>query len=110
MVHNPPALRELILQQPGCWHLKWLINMIAAQVPPELDSIANAQLATVPAIFITAQQDTIVPPHIQCQIITAYRGRLRVFSMPKAHHDTPLTEHDFARLCPLVHWLCQNLS
>lgn len=110
MVQNPPALRELILQQSAWWHFKWLTRMIAAQIPPELDSIANAQQATVPAVFITAQQDTIVPPHIQRQIITAYQGPLKVFVMPKAEHDTPLTKNDLAQLRPLVHWLSASLS
>ena len=105
LVQNPPALRELILQQSGWWHFKWLTRVIAAQIPPELDSIANARRATVPALFITAQRDTIVPPDIQHQIITAYQGPLKVFSMPMAGHDTPLTKADLAQLCPLVHWL-----
>jgi pimeloyl-ACP methyl ester carboxylesterase len=110
MVQNPPALRELILQQSGWWHLRWLTGMAAAQLPPELDSIANARWATVPAIFITAERDTIVTPHIQRQIISAYQGPRKVFSMPKADHDTPLTESDLAQLRPLVHWLSENLS
>lgn len=110
MVQNPPALRELILQQSGWWHFKWLTSMIAAQIPSELDSIANAQRAAVPGIFITAQQDTTVPPHIQRQIITAYQGPLKVFSMPNALHDTPLTKNDLAQLRPLVHWLSENLD
>jgi uncharacterized protein len=110
MVQNPPALRELILQQSAWWHLKWLTSMIAAQIPPELDSIANARRAAVPAIFITAQQDTIVPLHIQRQIIAAYQGPLKVLFMPKADHGTPLTKNDLAQLRPLVHWLSANLS
>ena len=110
MVQNPPALRELILQQSGWWKFRWLTKMIATRIPPELDSIVNARQAAVPAIFISAQQDTIVPLNIQRLIITAYQGPIQVYSMPKADHDTPLTKNDLAQLRPLVQWLIENLS
>ncbi len=105
MVQNAPALRELILAQSGWWHFKWLTRMIADQIPRELDSISNAQRATAPVIFVTAQQDRIVPAHNQRQIIESYNGSLKQLSMPDADHDTPLTEDDLERLRPLESWL-----
>ncbi len=105
MVQNPPALREVILAQSGWWHFKWLTRRIAAQVPRELDSLANARRATAPAVFVTAQQDRIVPSPIQHHIIDAYHGPLKVFSMPDADHDTPLTETDLRQLRHLTDWL-----
>ncbi|HEB56170.1 MAG TPA: alpha/beta hydrolase [Gammaproteobacteria bacterium] len=108
MVQNPPALREVILAQSGWWHFKWLTRRIAAQVPDELDSIANGRRATVPAIFVTAQQDRIVPSRIQRQIIDAYSGPLKVLVMPNADHDTPLTETDLEQLRPMADWLYRH--
>ncbi|RUM94036.1 MAG: hypothetical protein DSZ28_05315 [Thiothrix sp.] len=105
MVQNPPALREVILAQSGWWHFKWLTRRIAAQIPRELDSLANARRATAPAVFVTAQQDRIVPARIQRQIIDTYHGPLKVFSMPDADHDTPLTEADLEQLHQLADWL-----
>jgi len=105
MVQNPPALREVILAQSGWWHFKWLTRWISAQVPRELDSLANARRATAPAVFVTAQQDRIVPARIQRQIIDAYHGPLKVLSMPDADHDTSLTEADLEQLRPLTDWL-----
>ena len=105
MVQNPPALREVIMAQSGWWHFKWLTRRIAAQIPRELDSLANARRATAPAVFVTAQQDRIVPARIQRQIIDAYHGPLNVFSMPHADHDTPLTESDLEQLRHLADWL-----
>jgi len=105
LVQNPPALREVILALSGWWHFKWLTRMIAKQIPRELDSLANAKRATVPAVFVTAQHDKVVLPHIQRQIINVYDGPLRIFSMPDAEHDTPLTEKDFEQLRPLASWL-----
>lgn len=105
LVQNPPALREVILAQSGWWHFKWLTRMFARQIPRELDSLANAREATVPAIFITAQQDKTVLPHIQRQIINAYNGPLKIFPMPDAGHATPLMENDLEQLRLLASWL-----
>lgn len=108
MAQNPPALREVILAQQGWWHFKWLARMIAHQIPDELDSLANAQMATVPAIFVSAQQDGIVPARIQHQIIDAYNGAVKVLSMPEADHATPLTPHDLDKLRSLSNWLYEK--
>jgi len=105
LLQNPPALREVILAQSGWWHFNWATRMIAAQIPHELDSIVNARRATVPAVIVTAQQDRIVPARIQRQIIDAYNGSLKVFSMPNADHDTLLTENDLDQLHSLAIWL-----
>lgn len=105
LVQNPPALREGVLAQSGWWHFKWLTRWIAAQIPHELDSLANARRATAPAVFVTAQQDRVVPARIQRQVIDAYHGPLKVFSIPDADHDTPLTEADLEQLRHLVDWL-----
>ena len=105
LVQNPPALREVILAQSDWWHFKWMTRLIAAQIPHELDSIANARRATAPAVFIVAQQDAIVPARIQQQIIHAYNGPVKVFTMPNADHDTSLAESDLEQLHPLASWL-----
>jgi len=110
MVLNPPALREVILAQTGWWHFKWLTRKIAAQIPSEVDSLANARRAIVPAIFVTAQQDRIVPAHIQRQIIDAYSGPLKVLVMPDADHDTPLAKAEFEQLRPMTNWLYDRVT
>lgn len=109
MVQNPPALREVILAQSGWWHFKWLTKRIADELPPELDSLANARQATAPAVFVTAQQDRVVLSRIQRQIIDAYHGPVKVFAMPDADHDTALTETDFKQLRPMADWLYHRL-
>lgn len=110
MVQNPPALREVILAQSGWWHFKWLTRRIAAQIPSELDSLANARRVTVLAIFVTAQQDRIVPADIQRQIIDAYSGSLKVLALPDADHDTLLTETDPKGLRPMADWLYNQVT
>ena len=105
LLQNPPALRELILAQTGWWHFKWATRRIAAQVPAELDSIANARRASAAAIFVTAQQDTVVPASIQQQVIDAYSGPLKVLRMPDADHATSLRDSELEQLHTLANWL-----
>jgi len=105
LVQNPPALREVVLAQSGWWHFKWATRIIAAQIPQELDSIANARRAVVPAVFVTAQQDTVVPARIQRQIIDAYNGPSKVLSMPEANHATPMLDSELEQLRALASWL-----
>ncbi|HEB94150.1 MAG TPA: alpha/beta hydrolase [Gammaproteobacteria bacterium] len=105
LVQNPPALREVILAQSAWWSFNWATRLIAAQIPSELDSIANARRATAPAVIVSAQQDRIVPPHIQHQIIDAYKGPINILTMPDADHDTPLKAHDLKQLRSLAVWL-----
>lgn len=105
LVQNPPALRELILAQSAWWHFRWARQLIAAQIPAELDSLANAAKVKAPAVFVTAQQDSVVAASIQQQVIHAYDGPLKVLSLPDADHGTPLGEADLERLRPLASWL-----
>jgi pimeloyl-ACP methyl ester carboxylesterase len=105
LVQNPPALREVVLAQSGWWHFKWATRLIAAQIPQKLDSIANARRAVVPAVFVTAQQDTVVPARIQRQIIDAYHGPSKVLSMPEADHATPMRDSELEQLRALANWL-----
>ena len=110
MVQNPPPLRELIAAQSGWWHFKWLTRSIAAQIPPKLDSLSNARQASAPAIFVSAQEDRVVPAEIQRQIMTAYNGPMKVLSMPNADHASSLTESDLEELRHMTHWLYELMT
>ncbi len=88
---NPPPLPELILGEHGWWNL-WLIAFpVSRQIPNALDSRANAQRVRVPAVFVLADHDEVVP-HKYHQLITeAYSGKKDVFIQQGAGHNTPLS-------------------
>src|SRR5438132_47895 len=71
ILHNPPALREMILRQFGWWNLWLLAGPLAAQIPRELDSVANAKAVHVPAIFLLAERDEIIAPRFQQLVVDA---------------------------------------
>jgi pimeloyl-ACP methyl ester carboxylesterase len=109
LAQNPPALREVIQAQSGWWHFAWMRAVIARQIPETLDSIRNAAETRVPAVFLVARQDRIVPAMCQQQIIDAYAGPKRVLYRSEADHDTPLHEGDVQQLRELAAWLNQAI-
>src|SRR5438128_2754530 len=74
ILHNPPALRQMILRQFGWWNLWLLAGPVAAQIPKDLDSIDNAKRAHTPAIFLLAERDEIVAPRFHRLVVDAYAG------------------------------------
>lgn len=87
---NPPPLRTLILRQYGWWNL-WLgAGVIAAGIPSELDSLANAARVTAPAIVLSADKDRLVPPRFHRLVYNAYAGPKRLIVLKDAtHNDSP---------------------
>ena len=89
---NPPPLRQLILQRHGWWNL-WLAAVpVALGIPKELDSITNAAATKVPALILSADADSIVPPEYQRMVSNAYAGPKHVVNLPGADHNTPASQ------------------
>ncbi|MBL8768568.1 MAG: alpha/beta fold hydrolase [Planctomycetes bacterium] len=87
VLQNPPPLRRLILWRHGWWNL-WLLALpIALSLPGELDAVSSAETARVPAVFVTAEQDSIVPPSHQDVVYESYGGPKRRVFAPGGHND-----------------------
>lgn len=105
LVQNPPALRQVVMARTRWWHFPWAARWVADQIPDELDSLANAARSRAPAVFISAERDSVVPATLQRQVIYAYDGPLKVLSLPDADHATPMTAVQLSQLQPLARWL-----
>jgi pimeloyl-ACP methyl ester carboxylesterase len=105
ILHNPPALRQMILRQFGWWNLWLLAGPVALQIPRDLDSIANSKAVHVPAIFLLADQDEIVAPRYQRLVVDAYAGEKRVIALRGAHHNTPIEGTGLADVYNALDWL-----
>ena len=105
ILHNPPALRQMILRQFGWWNLWLLAAPVAAQLPRELDSVANAKAARTPAIFMLAERDEVVAPRWQRLVADAYAGEKRIIDLRGASHNSPLDEAATADLHRALAWL-----
>ena len=110
VLHNPPALRQLILYQHGWWNLWLLAGPVAAQVPRELDSISNAKAVHAPAIFLLAEQDEIVAPRFQQLVVNAYAGDKRIIHLRGAHHNDPIEGTALTELYGGLDWLLPRAS
>jgi pimeloyl-ACP methyl ester carboxylesterase len=107
---NPPPLRQLIMQRYGWWNL-WLAAIpVSLGVPKELDSIANAAACKCPALFTSAQADTLVPPDYHRMIIDPYAGPKQVIVLPTAGHDTPVTQAAPQAWQQGIDWLWKQLG
>lgn len=105
ILHNPPALREIVLRQFGWWNLWLLAGPVALQIPRDLDSIANGKSVHAPAIFLLAEQDEIVAPRYQRLVVDSYAGDKRVITLRGAHHNTPVEGAGLADLYNALDWL-----
>ena len=105
ILHNPPALREIILRQFGWWNLWLLAGPLAAQIPRELDSVTNAKAVHVPAIFLLAEQDEIIAPRFQQLVVEAYAGEKRVIHLRGAQHNSPIEGAGLSDLYNALDWL-----
>jgi pimeloyl-ACP methyl ester carboxylesterase len=104
ILRNPPPLTELI----AGYYARWAMGMsrlVAAQIPPELDSIRNAARARLPAVFVTCGRDRVVPPAYQQRVIASYGGAKRVVSSPLADHADPLDQSAEPAYLAALDWL-----
>jgi uncharacterized protein len=105
VLHNPPAIRQMILQRFGWWNLWLLAGPAAAQVPNDLDSLSNAKKIDKPAVFLLAENDEVVPPRYQRMVVDAYAGEKRVITLRGAHHNSPIDSAGLADLDKALDWL-----
>jgi pimeloyl-ACP methyl ester carboxylesterase len=91
VLQNPPPLRQLILGRYGWWNLWLIAGPVAAQIPGDLDSLANAARCSAPAVFIVSEADNNVPAGYQQRVVNSYAGPKRIITRPGAGHDTPLS-------------------
>jgi pimeloyl-ACP methyl ester carboxylesterase len=90
ILQNPPPLREMILRRFGWWNLWLLAGPVALQIPRDLDSVRNAKAIHVPAIFLLAEKDEVVPPRYHKLVVNAYGGEKRVINLPGSFHNDPI--------------------
>lgn len=110
VLRNSPPLRELIINRFGWWNL-WLgAKLIARQIPPQLDAVANAARCTAPAVLISSQRDRIVWPRLQELIIDAYAGEKRVLRLVDADHAASMTDGELALYGRLLYWLRRRIG
>lgn len=102
---NPPPLRRLVLEEHGWWNLYLLAFPTALGIPRTLDSEENARRTHAPAVFVTAEDDGIVPLGYQGRVVAAYAGPKEVILIPRSgHNDQPPPEVS-AKISAALAWM-----
>jgi pimeloyl-ACP methyl ester carboxylesterase len=110
LLRNPPPLREVIRDRTGWWSLGLVPALLARGIPEAVDSIKNAAASKIPALFLVAHRDQVVPLACQYRIIDAYGGDKRVLDQIEGGHATPLSEGERDRLGQLAAWLLDAIE
>jgi pimeloyl-ACP methyl ester carboxylesterase len=110
ILHNPLPLRQMILRRFGWWNLWLLAGPVALQIPPDLDGISNAKAIHVPAIFLLAEKDEVIPPRYHRLVVDAYAGKKRVIQLPGAYHNDPIEGAALADFHRALDWLLPQTS
>jgi pimeloyl-ACP methyl ester carboxylesterase len=105
VLHNPTPLRQVALRKYGWWNLWLLAGPVALQIPRELDSVANAKRIHVPAIFLLAENDEIVPPKFQRLVVDSFAGEKQVITLAGAYHNSPIEGPVVAEIHRAYDWL-----
>ena len=105
ILHNPVALRQIILRQFGWWNLWLFAGPMAQKIPRDLDSVANAKAGRAPAIFLLAEKDEIIAPKFQRLVVDAYAGEKRVIQLSGADHNSPVEGTGLANFHDALEWL-----
>ncbi len=108
VLHNPPAIRPMILRQFGWWNLWLLAGPLSLQIPRDLDSVANAKAIRAPAIFLLSEKDEVVAPRFQKLVVDAYAGEKRIIQLKGAHHNSPITGTALADLYDSLDCSCRG--
>jgi pimeloyl-ACP methyl ester carboxylesterase len=105
ILHNPVAMRQIILRQFGWWNLWLFAGPMAYKVPAALDSVTNARTSHVPVIFLLAENDEVIAPRFQRLVVEAYAGEKRLIPLPGAHHNDPIEGTALAEFHGALDWL-----
>ena len=105
ILQNPPPLRRLLVSNYGWWNLWLAAGPIALQVPAELNATDTAPRVNVPAIFMSATNDEVVPPAYHRMIFDAYTGEKRLITLSGARHGSSLNKEAERQLQEEIVWL-----
>jgi pimeloyl-ACP methyl ester carboxylesterase len=110
ILRNPPPLREILRHRTGWWSLGLVPVLVASGIPETADSVRNAAQCRVPALFVTALKDRVVPVNCQNLVVDAYGGPSRVLEQPDGEHATPLSAPQTTRLKGFATWLLDSIE
>lgn len=105
ILEKPPNIRSMIVWRYGWWNLWLIAGPVALSLPESVVSDANAKETTgIPAVFILAEYDSIVPRAYALEVFDAYAGPRQLVES-ETHHNGPVTASNTPDLPAALDWL-----
>ena len=105
ILEKPAHLRRVILARYGWWNLWTLALPVALGIPESVRSDRSAAaIGDIPAVFVIATRDRVMPEKYARRVVEAYAGPHRVVDAPVEHNQAvlPLLAPE---LVPAMTWL-----
>ncbi|WP_153555952.1 alpha/beta hydrolase [Roseimaritima sediminicola] len=115
ILRNPPPLVQTIphvalRHRAALLHplVRPVARWISSGIPAEMDALETAPKCDMPAVFIQAECDTMVPPALQQLIRDAYAGEIRLVRWEGLEHHEMPEESQLEELGEAVGWLMEQ--
>jgi pimeloyl-ACP methyl ester carboxylesterase len=83
---------------------------MALSIPPELDGERTAPNVRVPAVFVLAGADAVVPSGYQERVVRAYAGETRVVRLNGADHTARASGPALAEYGAAMDWILSRAA
>lgn len=105
ILRNPPPLISVVKNVAKRYPLGWCINPVADSLCDSMNAMLSAPHCHFPALFLQSELDTLVPPHLQDEIIEAYLGEKRTVVLEAIGHDGTLATNHQMQVLDKLRWL-----
>ena len=105
LIRNAPPLAELIAAAAARRGLGWCGKWLAGGLPAGWDATAAAARVTVPTLWISSEQDRLVPCPAQQRLFECLAGPKRRLVVPGIDHHEPIPETFLPELREAYAWL-----
>ncbi len=105
VLRNPPPLIPVVKKFARKYHLAWTINSVAASLCDPMNAMLTAPRCHSPALFLQSELDTLVPVHLQNEIIKLYGGESHTVVLEGIGHDDKLTVDHQVQVIDKLRWL-----
>lgn len=104
-LRNPPDLMRIVPAIAGRYRAGWLMRRWMEQLPGDLRVIDQVAQCRCPAVYLTSELDSLVPPAMQATIRDAHAGPTRSVVLAALDHDGLLTDEHQPSIDAAVDWL-----
>lgn len=105
ILRNPPPLIAVVKRIASRYPMGHRIAAIAESLCDPMNAMVTAPRVSFPAVFIQSQDDDLVPPPMQNEVIAAYAGDRKVVELVGVTHDGIANDDQQLMIVQSVQWL-----